>query len=73
MRSGSATSGLFGLFFSTLLAFAPFSSLAADAPSVSSRPKLYDPAADGNVQIAEALKIAKAENKRLILKFGANW
>ena len=39
----------------------------------SERPKLYDTAADGNKQVADALKAAKAENKRVILKFGANW
>ena len=39
----------------------------------SERAKLYDTAADGNKQIADALKAAKAENKRIILKFGANW
>jgi hypothetical protein len=39
----------------------------------STKPRLYDTAADGNQQIADALKTAKGENKRLILKFGANW
>jgi hypothetical protein len=39
----------------------------------SERPKLYDTSADGNKQVADALKAAKAENKRIILKFGANW
>jgi len=37
------------------------------------RPSLYDTAADGKEQIAAALKTAKAEDKRVILKFGANW
>lgn len=36
-------------------------------------PKLYDTAAGGKQQIAVALKQAKAENKRIILKFGTNW
>ena len=40
---------------------------------VKEKPKLYDREADGNVQIEEAFKIAKAENKRVLLKFGANW
>jgi thiol:disulfide interchange protein len=37
------------------------------------RPKLYDTQADGNEQIAAALKKAEAERKRVLLKFGANW
>ena len=37
------------------------------------RPKLYNTQADGEEQIAAALKTAKAEGKRVILKFGANW
>ena len=46
----------------------------ADAPPTRpTRPKLYDPAADGSQQIAAALKAAAPEQKRLILKFGANW
>jgi thioredoxin-related protein len=36
-------------------------------------PDLYDPTADGNVQIAAALKQAKAEHKHVLLMFGANW
>jgi len=47
-------------------------SFAAE-PAPKSKPRLYDTAADGKLQIAEALTTAKAENKRLILKFGANW
>ncbi len=48
------------------------SSLAAE-PAPKPKPQLYDTAADGTQQIAQALNTAKAENKRLILKFGANW
>ena len=46
---------------------------AAESPKKSERPNLYDTNADGKEQIANALKLAKAEEKRLILKFGANW
>ena len=53
-----------------LPALAPSPAVAAES---SARPKLYDTAADGNQQIAQALKTAKAEDKRIILKFGANW
>lgn len=44
---------------------------AAEYPQ--SGPDIYDPKADGSVQIDAALRQAKAENKRVLLKFGANW
>ena len=47
--------------------------VAAEPSQKPARPKLYDTSANGTEQIAAALKTAKAENKRLILKFGANW
>jgi hypothetical protein len=47
-------------------------SVTAQTPKAE-RPKLYDTAADGKQQIADALKIASAENKRVLLKIGANW
>ena len=34
---------------------------------------IYDTKADGEMQIADALKIAARDNKRVLLKFGANW
>jgi hypothetical protein len=36
-------------------------------------PDIYDPKADGAVLIAAALKQAKAEQKNVLLEFGANW
>ena len=48
-------------------------STAGEPPQKSERPKLYDTSADGKVQIAAALKTAKTEHKRVLLKFGANW
>lgn len=36
-------------------------------------PPIYDTKADGAKQIAEALAIAKRDNKRVLLQFGANW
>ena len=65
-------SGLLLLAVSLLARTGPLSSLAAE-PAPKPKPQLYDTAADGKQQIAEALNTAKAENKRLILKFGANW
>jgi len=49
------------------------SSLLGAQQSTDTKAKLYDTAADGKQQIADALKIAKTEGKRIILKFGANW
>jgi thioredoxin-related protein len=37
------------------------------------RPAIFDTKADGEKQIADALKIASRDNKRLLLMFGANW
>ena len=51
----------------------PVPALAADVPAKTEKPKLYDTQANGNQQIGVAIKTATAENKRIILKFGANW
>jgi hypothetical protein len=45
----------------------------ADAPTKTARPAIYNEDADGGKQIAEALTVAKKENKRVLLQFGANW
>jgi thiol:disulfide interchange protein len=45
---------------------------AADPPKTSA-PKIYDEAADGSKQIADAVAQAKNEDKRVLLQFGANW
>jgi len=37
------------------------------------RPAIYDTKADGGKQIDEALAVAKRDNKRVLLQFGANW
>jgi len=47
--------------------------LGADAAAQSSHSTLYDEKADGAKQIADALAVAKKENKRVLLQFGANW
>src|SRR5262245_16240716 len=47
--------------------------LTEDQEGKPKRAEIYDRNADGNQQIAAALKTAKAENKHVILKFGANW
>lgn len=46
---------------------------AAVAQHKPKLPPIYDTKADGNEQIAEALAIAKRDNKRVLLQFGANW
>jgi thiol:disulfide interchange protein len=43
------------------------------AASSTTRANLYDESADGGKQIAQALAIARKENKRVLLQFGANW
>ena len=48
-------------------------SFAGEPPRKAAKPGLYDSSADGKVQIAAALKTAKTEDKRVLLKFGANW
>src|SRR5215208_1565835 len=48
------------------------SAFSADA-TTSTRPKIYDESLDGTKQITDALVIAKKENKRVLLQFGANW
>ena len=47
--------------------------LGAETPVTTSRPAIYDEKADGAKQIADALAVAKKENKRVLLQFGANW
>jgi thiol:disulfide interchange protein len=44
---------------------------AADTPTT--RANIYDETADGSKQISDALNIAKREDKRVLLQFGANW
>jgi thiol:disulfide interchange protein len=60
------------LLAAILMSSAPIILRAADGPATT-RPTLYNTTADGKAQIAAALKTAQAENKRVILKFGANW
>ena len=45
----------------------------AETPATTSRPAIYDEKADGAKQIADALAVAKKENRRVLLQFGANW
>ena len=62
------------MILSVIVGPAEFSlSVAGEPLQKSERPKLYDTSADGKEQIAAALKTAKAEDKRVLLKFGANW
>ena len=49
-----------------LSAFLSLCALAADAP-------VYDESADAQVQVSQALLKAKADNKQLMIVFGANW
>jgi thiol:disulfide interchange protein len=47
--------------------------LSSGEPAKGNRPAIYDTKADGKEQVAAALKQAQKENKRVLLKFGANW
>jgi len=47
--------------------------MGADPHSSTSRPPIYDETADGGKQIADALVVARKENKKVLLQFGANW
>lgn len=49
------------------------SPLCATAERVTGRPPIYNEAANANQEIDEAVKVAAAENKRVLLDFGANW
>jgi hypothetical protein len=70
----STTPRWVALAFALLIVSAQFPMLrAADSPSKSQKPKLYATAADGKQQIASAIEAAAKENKRIILKFGADW
>ena len=57
---------------SVLTIASPETLAAADAPQ-GSRPNIYDESLDGTKQVADALAVAKKENKRVLIQFGANW
>jgi len=40
---------------------------------LAAKPKIYDESADGISQLAAALAQARAQHKRVLLQFGANW
>jgi thioredoxin-related protein len=46
---------------------------AAEQAGKPARPAIYDRSADGTKQIEEALRTAKAQDKHVLLQFGANW
>ena len=73
MQMFQKTSWPLVVLFMALAAAHPSILVAAEPSPKPARPKLYDTSADGSEQIASALKTARAENKRIILKFGANW
>ena len=70
MKNPALTLLAMGTFFAASLC-AP--AKAADTATKASRPAIYDESADGAKQIADALVVAKKENKRVLLQFGANW
>jgi len=70
-RTGFPTKIVAGAVAAVLtLGFSPTS--RADGEK-GKRADIYDTKADGAKQIADALTIAKRDNKRVLLQFGANW
>ncbi len=69
----------FGFLFAgalavVLIALIPSDGAAAEAADTPKhRLSIYDPKADGEKQIADALAMAKREGKNVLLQFGANW
>jgi hypothetical protein len=62
------------LILSVVVVTVQISVSGAEQPAQKpARPNLYDTNADGMGQIAAALKTATTEDKRVLLKFGANW
>lgn len=62
--------------FTSLLAVALVAvtvTLRAEPEYPSAGPDIYDTQADGTAQIAEAVRVAKADQKHVLLVFGANW
>ena len=51
----------------------PQFALAGDKQDALKLPPIYDPKADGEKQIAEAIERAARDNKRVLVQFGANW
>jgi hypothetical protein len=49
------------------------SALLAKGADKPTQRKIYDEAADGDKQVADAMVIAKREHKHILLQFGANW
>jgi thiol:disulfide interchange protein len=61
-----------GIAISLLLAVGSSVS-GAEAAAKATRPAIYDETCDATKQIADALRLAQKENKRVLLQFGANW
>ena len=66
----SNTMRLAGFFIATIVL--PCMTIASGAPK-QSEPDIYNESADASKQISDALAIAKKDNKRVLLQFGANW
>jgi len=74
MQNHRRTAALTVILSVGMVAAVGFSASGAEQPAQKpAKPNLYDTTADGKEQIAAALKTAKAEDKRVLLKFGANW
>ncbi len=61
------------LIFALAVAVIANVTFAVEPAGKQPRPAIYDRSADGNKQIEGALRTAKAEDKHVLLQFGANW
>jgi len=59
--------------FKTLLLISILGLFVSTAFGQKEKPQLYDPMANADKDIAEAVKKAKAENKHVFLQVGGNW
>ncbi len=72
-RSGRLLVSFVGVTAVSLASVCVVEGAPMDAPTKDKRPSIYDRAADGEVQIAEALARAKHDHKTVLLQFGADW
>lgn len=70
IRSFGTAAVMIGLFFA---GSATGTAQTQEPVTAAPMADIYDPAADGAKQIEAALHIARRDNKRVLLVFGANW
>ena len=56
-----------------LLLASVLSLLLLSVSAQTEKPTIYNPEANAKIEISEAVKKAKAENKHVLLQIGGNW